>query len=344
VIVVVNVCYYVKHPYLCNINTRWKQKMPESETFLLTSKNNQRMETPVFYFDEKETFRTIDLDLLEKSKYLLNPDRTPPPTRPVESFELIRNVNDILDSNNVVYSLQPIIVQRKGSELLLDKNQRATIPITEIPIDAWRFERILMQWVFPHESNLKPGITVAFHERGIDMAFGLFNSFCMNHCVFGDQWYTTYNTKLAQKRMYQDMVNGLVAWLHNFDQVLSLDRARVQLMLDTTFGQSMIEDTMDMIAGKLYRKARAQAKGKGIAPLDISEVGLFVDNMMPILENINSKNLSLWDIYNVGTALMKAERMPIDSLNMNNVLWGEFVMDTFIPDHQEKALQIVGSN
>lgn len=287
------------------------------------------MNPQVFFFTDEEKHKTISPELLPLSVNLLNPDRTPPATRPVESFELMDQINQILQNENIIYDLRPVIVQRNGSDLLLNRQQRAEIPMDQTPVSAWQFKKILMQWVFANEENLKPGITVAFHERGIDMAFGLFNSFCYNHSIFGDHWYTTYNTKSSVKRLYEDMINGLIAWLHNFEQNLSIDREIVQRMMDTKFESKNKESLITYIIGALYRKAHNQAYGnKEAAPFTINNLSQFVSDLQVhsfSTQGIPSNTISLWDIYNIGTNLAKPEHMSIDAINQNNVLWGHFV-------------------
>lgn len=305
---------------------------------------------PIFYFGEGEKWKEISFDLLCQSKAYLKSNRKPPESRPVEAYELIEDVNGILAKYNIAYFMQPILVQANGSENVMTRREREEIPLDKTPIDTWIFNKILIQWIFAFEGSrdLKPGISCAFHEKGIDFAFGIYNRVCTNHCIFGDSWFTTYNTKRSQRKSYEDLLNALRVWLDDFENNVSIDIAMAQMMMDRLFYEQDSEDIIDTVLGALLRLAvRQNMPGTFTdAPFNITSVvkltrGFETESIERDGIGGEKHDISLWEIYNAGTRLLKPSDTDIADIHMNNKEWGTFLLDRFIPDHKAQLPNIV---
>lgn len=307
--------------------------------------------TPIFFFEEGEKWKEISFELLCQSKAYLNANRRPPDSRPVEAYELIEEVNAILDKYGIVYYIQPILVQANGSENVMTRKERAEIPANETPIDTWVFNKILIQWIFAFEGELKPGISCAFHDKGIDLAFGIYNRVCTNHCIFGDKWFTTYSTRRSQKKSYDDLMNALRVWLDDYHANISLDIAAARMMMQMVFTGKSTEDVLDTVIGALLRLAvRQNMPGNPLtAPFNIT-------NVIKIARGFEGKrinrtgidgaeqDITLWEIYNAGTALLKPSDTDISDIHASNKEWGTFLLERYFGDFYSDWLDIMANH
>jgi hypothetical protein len=299
--------------------------------------------SPIFFFAEGEKYKEISFDLLCQSKAYLNSNRKPPESRPVEAYELIEEVNAILDKYGIIYYMQPILVQANGSENVMTRKERAEIPANETPIDTWVFNKILIQWIFAFEGDLKPGISCAFHDKGIDFAFGLYNRVCTNHCIFGDKWFTTYTAKRSQKKSYSDLMNALRVWLDDYEANISIDLAMARMMMDKLFIDQDSDDIIDSVMGALLRLAVRQNMPGVVcdAPFNITSVCKITrgfEGMILERHGIGGEfhEISLWEIYNAGTALLKPSDTDISDIHFSNKEWGTFLINRYLPNSEQE--------
>jgi hypothetical protein len=275
----------------------------------------------VFKFEDKRAkIATIDLDMLSKSGSLRSAtSNVPGPTRPLQSWELIRNIIEIANSNTPSCELAPIWVERKNALRLTTEEEETELGIdeTNTPINKWVFNHVLTQININPEKAVKgynPSIAVSFNQHGIQVVWGLNVHVCSNLSIFGENRISTYG---PDRTPFNKQMDLLSYWMQNINQKFEEDLAIKESMTKTKLAPSQINEMI----GDLYKLAIDKAYNKGkYAPFNTS----ILSN---IVRNIETENISnVWDFYNVGTNVIKPGNFVLEEVFDTNVEWGKYLM------------------
>lgn len=287
---------------------------------------------PIFQFGDKKV-ETIDRDLLSKSNMVLDNKDRPYKTRPVQTWQLLDDMEQIIREQGINYSLDPIYVQANSSKRILTQDEKAIYTAENTPIGKWVFNDMITRFHLPHaedetgQTGRNIGIAVCFHKKGITMSWGLNENICENFSILTRSTLQTFGSD-DRKKDY-DMIKLQVAdWLRHFEDKRALELEMMDKMKNTVIEGGY---ALDKLIGKLYRKAVDQAYGsKSIAPFTINSMSNFVQEIdCRRTESVLQEDPNLYEVYNFGTSVMKPGMVDMGDIIEVSSLFAEFLLKEF---------------
>lgn len=173
-------------------------------------------------------------------------------------------------------------------------------------------------------------LSVAFHQKGIQIGFGPNVMICHNQCMLSPELYMSSYSEKGRKgtgMQINDMLETLKSWLVDARRIIETDRERIERMKQT----KITAEQMFLLIGLMTAtRVKADTTRKSIRenityPLNQSQITVFTEDM---LEAYSSKEyVTAWDMYNSATNLYKANRMDIPALLPQNRAMVQFMKE-----------------
>lgn len=173
-------------------------------------------------------------------------------------------------------------------------------------------------------------VSVAFHQKGIQIGFGPNVMICHNQCMLSPELYMSSYSEKGKKGSGMEvaaMLDTLKSWLVDARHIIETDRERIAKMKETR----ITAEQMFLLIGLMTAtRVKADTSRKSIRenityPLNQSQITLFTEDM---LEAYHDKEfVTAWDMYNSATNLYKANRMDIPALLPQNRAMVNFMRD-----------------
>jgi len=274
--------------------------------------NNERVEI-LTLSELKQTINAIDFGKVSK-------------TRPVSHFTLIDDIMKILTDAGHEPVLDHIYCAKSSGTKIVPKVEEQ-FKLERI-IDAWIIDKVTGKIMIPRLSNAEVQCCIAFayHDKGIDVAFGTDVRDCANMCIYGSNIMHTYGSKKDVN--YERMLSVLTEWSHNFESMFN----RNLMIADRMSKINVSGFEMLRFLGKLSVLAVSANLGlKVVAPLNVTQVGEVTKGI--ILKKgekfYEGPDCTLWDFYNFMTYVMKADKADITTLltdiaSLGNMMISEY--------------------
>jgi len=296
----------------------------------MTDKTKFTKET-VFAFEQGEKVKAVDYSLLEHSLKVTDSSGNPELNRPVQAFTFLRLIEEMIRDENLNYTIEPVWIQNKAARRVIEPTDEELYNPENTPISKWLLNNMITRIHLPHAEDLtleqqgaNVAIAVAYKDKGIEVAFGLNEKFCVNMQILGQsEILRTYgNDSLKLETM-----SGLIKnWLANFEDKRHVEMEKMDRMKNCRIGGIAVIDT---VMGKLYRAAINQSYGdKKPAPLDTYGTSSFAQQIMNSDTGLRT-DPSVWDVYNWGTLTIKPNLMDLRNMIETSAKLAEFLMDEF---------------
>ena len=298
----------------------------------------------IFKFEEEETVKDISLGLLEQSLMIRDAKGQPPKNRPIQTWELIQEIETLCTEAKLNVSVEHIYVTRAGSNPIINRGEKELYKNGDnIPIEKWLFSRVAMQMFIHHKEDLdsKTAIVFSYHDKGLQIAMGQHVHVCSNMCIFGDNTMYTFG---PDRMPFDKIMDVLKGWIGDFEKKRAEDLQMIEQMRNFVLDDSNLEDFFDAMVGRLYRNAIAQAYHKGTEGVfNVSQCSSFVqhfenewknkcEEFRQAVENGEDSPkdpvrfcMTLWEIYNWGTQVIKPEGNDISMIYDTIAKWGTFI-------------------
>jgi len=302
-------------------------------------------EMPMFGFDKNEKAKSVPLKLLEQSIRVEDNLGRAYKTRPVQAWSLLTLMVGMLKDAEIAYKVNPIIVRADSSGVALNDIDRGENKWNKslCPINKWIFDQLITKIDIPHVGgDLSNGtIMVAYTNRGISVALGLNVQACDNLCILGGQQMRTYKFEGNSGYDWETMKIHLRDWISNIDQKLNVETQIMERMMAREIEN---EDAIDLVLGKLYKKAVNWRYFNGPhAPFDLSGMSTFTQHALEQMGKVRTRKgdghdsleaygneiNNVWDLYNWGTNVMKPQYERIEHLTESNRLYADFLCQEF---------------
>ena len=153
------------------------------------------MSKEIFVFDKTAKVAEVSLDVLSQSVEIKAAgSNIPGPTRPIQSWELIQAVQEMVKKAGIESTLDPVWVERKASNRALTKEETKTFNEDNTPADKWMFNNVVTRLNMPGDKDMNPSVGMSFNKKGIQVVWGTNVQVCQNMCVFGDNMISTYGS------------------------------------------------------------------------------------------------------------------------------------------------------
>lgn len=285
-------------------------------------------EAPVFSITKEQRVVTIPLPLLKLSGAIKAPGTNHPgPTRPLQSWALIDLLVEKIKHRGFHYELDPIWIEYKSSSRILTQAEEEFMDETNTPITKWVFQHVVgkIRIIMPERDDLHAAIAFSFNKSGITVVFGTNVRACNNLCIFGDNVISTYGN---EKVPFNKQMVLLDHWLDNIESNFKIEvEVIVRLMAIELYPDDLLK-----ILGDLYYQTSAYNLTKKKRPvLNTTVLGLLTEQIVNMQTEAGIEfyqlGFSLWQLYNMGTVLMKPETIPMDDLYTLNKKWSSFLME-----------------
>ena len=279
---------------------------------------SQEVLPEVFVFPNNVRVANIDLDFLRKSSMIRSSgSNNPGPLRPLQSWELIDQLENLMNSISLPFQRKEIWVEKKNSNRILTNEEVELYTPENTPINKWVFDHVLTKFEIIPESireGYAPAIALSFTQSGIKVVWGLHVHVCQNLCIFGENSISTYG---RDKIPFAKQMNILEFWIQNVEEKYKEDLAIMDRMKSKAIDTLWINECI----GDLYRMAINKAYKKGEAPLNTANLSILVQKLNP--ESLSS----VWDFYNAGTEIIKPTNISIEDVFNVNMSWGKYLSE-----------------
>jgi hypothetical protein len=277
-------------------------------------------------FNNKERVETLTLDELKKTN-IAHADLQRSRTTPVAHYELIDTLMSILTEAGQAPVLDVIYATNQGGSTAL-RNIEEQYGNQKNILQAWLLRKITGKIFIPRleTEDMKISIAFAYHDKGIDVAFGHDVSVCSNMSIFGSHILHTYGAN--QNVDYEKLIDTVKVWANNLDKMAEEDIIIIKNMMATTITKEKAQEFL----GKLLLLANAANMNKPVvSPLNVTQVSEVSKGLLSSDYDIFNATgeYSLWNFYNDMTAVLKAGNSDISTLltdvtEIGNMLVKEF--------------------
>lgn len=216
---------------------------------------------------------------------------------PIEHHELIHNLcSKVLAITKFKPVLDTIYATEKNTLRVMWKGKKE-----ECPVENHLVQRILtrIDIIEPDQKKLNVSIAVAYHETGIQIAYGTNVQVCKNLLIFGSNRVSTYG---QDKVPFDKLMDVIDDWLRRYDEKKERDYDIIEVLQ-----KRKVKDTeLLTILGKLiYQAERNNTFHKNGAPLNVSQTLRLIDNYNIEITNKISKSITAFNLLQWGTNNLK---------------------------------------
>ncbi len=264
---------------------------------------------------ELNKIETLDYETLQAT-YKEN-DVFGKPLKDVYHYQVINEVLESCKRNGLKYEIQEIFAADNRSK---QHPGVSTLPQVQATHGHNAPEAHILRRVYTtiriHDGEtdeLTTNIAIAYHQEGLQVAFGTTVKICKNLCILGaEKMVKNYgNDKVSNDAIFQTVDN----WLRDFGNYQERDIRIIQRMKEI---ECTKPDVLRLI-GTLTAIRVAYDNGIGEVrqrlnnyPLNQAQISIFTESYLRF-EQENSR-VSLWDVYNLGTHIYKPYTTEIPNL------------------------------
>lgn len=300
----------------------------------LETDDHQLTEVAHFGFSDDESVKQITLDKLKQSIRVEGKFGKILASRPIQSWELMALIMQLMEEFDLNYTQDIIYVQKKNSHIMINEEEKKLGYTKEsCPINRWLFDKLLTRWTIPfvNDSLDKVSVAMGFNDDGIELAFGMDVNLCSNFNIMGGNILRTYTYNGVPAATFDYIKLKLKDWFSNFEQMIRVETSIMNAMKEFSIGNPSI---IKQVIGELYLKAINQAYGsKVIAPFDTHGISTMVQNYISQRNPMVINNA--WDLYNWGTNIMKPGMIDLADINNCSDMFCNFVLEYIMSTTRE---------
>lgn len=172
-------------------------------------------------------------------------------------------------------------------------------------------------------------LAIAFHQEGIQVAFGNMVKVCHNQCIMGrDRLVQSYGKDKSEN--FEKMFEVVGEWMRESRNIIMEDRAKIERMKRTVLEpQQVLQVIGDLVTTRVaHDTPNKLIKVPGTYPLNATQINVFTEGLL--VRQKQQDQITVWDIYDEATLLYKAQRMEIPNVLGQNVAMCEYLTENWI--------------
>lgn len=256
------------------------------------------------------------------------------PLKGLYHYQIISEVLERCELAGLTYNIQDIFAANNNSKQYPGVS---VLPQVEAIHGTGSAEAHILRRVYTtinikdqEDEELTTNIAIAYHQEGVQVAFGSTVKVCRNLTILGaDQIVSNYGSdKLTNEQIFDSIDN----WLANFGQYKERDYRIINQMkkIQTTRADvfrligilTAIRVSFDNSIGDVRERL-------GNYPLNQAQISIFTENYLRETEERGNDDLSLWDVYNLGTHIYKPSTVEIPNILPQTAVLFEVINDSF---------------
>ena len=252
------------------------------------------------------------------------------PLKGIYHCDLIREIGDIVTDAGLRMQIEEIFAAQNR-----DSTQPGVVllPQVEEKYGQNAVEAHVLRRVFANirildldDEEFTTNLAVAFHQKGIQVGFGNQVRICHNQTILGaDRIVSNYGDG---KTTIAGILDRVKDWCANIKEIIIPERERLRRMKEVTLTpQDLLMLVGDLTATRVaHDTSHPEIRLLGTYPLTQAQISQFTESLL--LTRHENECVTLWDVYNAATELLKADRMEIP-----NVLPQHLAMTEFLNGH-----------
>lgn len=254
------------------------------------------------------------------------------PLRGVYHYEVINRIIDICKQKGLNPEVEEIFAAQNRSR----QNPGVVIlPQVELLHGTNAAEAHILRRVYTtirikdeETQEMTTNIVVAFHQDGIQIAFGPCVRICHNQCILNRERITSnYGTdKVSNDEMFESVEN----WMSDFFNYRETDLRILQKMKEIQCTENDVLQLIGLLTSLRVAHDSDSAELRqrvNCYPLTQSQISQFTEDYLK--QAIEKPVMSLWDVYNIATELYKPGKTDIPNLIPQNFALMELLTDRY---------------
>ena len=253
------------------------------------------------------------------------------PLKGIYHCDLIREIGEIVEGMGLRMQVEEIFAAQNR-----EKNQPGVVllPKVEEVYGPNAVEAHILRRVFANvrildldDEEFTTNLAVAFHQKGIQVGFGNQVRICHNQTILGaDRIVSNYGD---DKTGLEGIFEQVRQWCANIKEIIIPERERLRRMKEVELEpQNLLVLIGDLTAARVAHDTEyEEIRQQGTYPLNQSQISQFTETLL--LTQHRSGRVTLWDVYNAATDLLKAERMEIPNVLPQHLAITEFLNGHF---------------
>ncbi len=279
---------------------------------------------------QKNNIEVLDLETL-RATHKEN-DIYGNPLRGLYHYQVINQIADICRNSGLNYDIEEIFAAQNRSK----QNPGVVIlPQVEAIHGTNAAEAHILRRVFTtiriknsETAEMTSNIVIAYHQEGIQIAFGPCVRICHNQCILSpERIAANYGTnKVSDAQLFESVEN----WMSNFFEYRETDLRILSKMKEINCTQNDVFQLIGLLTSLRVAHDSSNPELRNEVknyPLTQSQISEFTEDYLE--KAIESPILNLWDVYNLATELYKPGKTDIPNLINQNFALMEVLTDRY---------------
>jgi hypothetical protein len=256
------------------------------------------------------------------------------PISGIVHFVLLERIQDMLTKAQFDFSMEPIYATSGGASAFPGVTK---LPILEAQYGEGALQAHILRRMIT-AFNIKKGetndttqsIAVAYHQQGIQVAFGPNVKICRNQCIYGakNRFQTYGDGKLEVERLFQIVSD----WILNYDEIRARDVAILENMKKVVLNYGNVCDIVGEL--NLIRVAKDSLRLRPEYILQQNQIGDLSSTYLKFLQGDGkaldyNRGITLYEFYNMCTEMYKPEFTDLPNIIGRNHLLGDYLIEKF---------------
>lgn len=276
---------------------------------------------------QEEPVQTMDLATLKRTQ---KEHIGGVPLREIYHFDAIERALGLCSKYGLDYHIEEIFAahnknkQFPGTSLL----EQAEAQYGKNAVEAHILRRVFTTIRIDNfeTEELTTTLALAYHQDGIQAAIGPCVKVCHNQCVmFAERRAFTYG---KEKKSVEGLFETIDGWLANFQNQMSADRARIEMLKNTRFTHEQVITFIGVLASiRVAHDSRDKSLRDVVEtyPLNNTQVNTVTEELLRMMQT--KPFLTGWEVYNAMTLRYKPEEAEIPTLIPQNFAAVETLVD-----------------
>jgi hypothetical protein len=255
------------------------------------------------------------------------------PLKGLYHYEVIEQIENVVKESGLNYSIHQLFAAQNK-----DKTQPGVVilPQVEEKYGPKAVEAHILRRIFCNinisdfdDDEYSTNIALAFHQNGIQVAYGNLIKICTNQCILGKkQSFYTYGKGAIP---FDKIIEELQNWLFNTPQRKIIEeREIINRMKNTPVNGDEMMRIFGMlnVARVLHDTNEKSIRMNDVYPLNQGQISTFIEKI--VLRHRINNELNLWDIYNTATELYKPHLMELPNIMSQNIAMVDFIKTNYL--------------
>ena len=274
---------------------------------------------------EKAKVQTLTLEQLKRTHE--ENDIMGHPLKGMYHWQVIEMCRDIAERHGLKMKIEEIFAAQNR-----DKSQPGVVLLPEVEkrygykaVEAHVLRRVYANIrILDYDTDeFTSNLAVAFHQDGIQVAYGTMVKVCHNQCILGaDRMVSNYG---RNKRDMNQISEEVERWMAESGKIIGEEQEYIRRMRETVMRpEQVLQIIGELTAMRVaHDSSNPDIRMKDTYPFNQTQISTFTEALL--IKQKQQGTVTLWDIYNTATELYKADKMEIPNVLPQNIAMNKFL-------------------